>query len=307
MYTAGVNKIKIGLFVGLTYVLSLALVIIYKYLGGNYGDVFGFVVAILYMFIPLIVVLIVEKGIYKGNIRKTYEVSFRFNWWFVVALVTPIILGVVTFGISLLLPGVSFSPEMAGMFERFKDIVPPDQLQTLRDQMQTLPVHPFWLAIVQAMVAGLTINSIAAFGEEMGWRGFLQQELRGLGFWKSSFLIGLIWGIWHAPFILQGHNYPEHPLLGVFMMIVWCLLMAPLLSYVRVRARSILAPSIMHGTINAAYGIAIMLLVGGNDLLTGFTGIAGFIAFGFAVVCIWIYEKYGAKKKLEHHDFYTSP
>ena len=48
----------------------------------------------------------------------------------------------------------------------------------------------------------------------------LQRELAELGLWKSSWVIGVIWGFWHAPLILQGHNYPQHPWAGVFMMTV---------------------------------------------------------------------------------------
>ena len=36
-----------------------------------------------------------------------------------------------------------------------------------------------------------------------------------MGFLKTSVLTGFIWGVWHAPIILQGHNYPQHPVAGV--------------------------------------------------------------------------------------------
>jgi hypothetical protein len=44
----------------------------------------------------------------------------------------------------------------------------------------------FWLALGQGLIAGATINAVAGFGEELGWRGFLYRELSFLGFWKSS-------------------------------------------------------------------------------------------------------------------------
>ncbi|MFW6136657.1 MAG: CPBP family intramembrane glutamic endopeptidase, partial [Candidatus Aminicenantaceae bacterium] len=81
--------------------------------------------------------------------------------------------------------------------------------------------------LLQGLAAGVTANAVAAFGEELGWRGFLQKEFSGFGFRKASFLIGVIWGIWHASLILLGHNYPHTPIAGVFMMVVWCVLFGP--------------------------------------------------------------------------------
>ncbi len=53
----------------------------------------------------------------------------------------------------------------------------------------SLPVNPFWLAVIQGLVGGVTINAIAGFGEELGWRGLLSKELHPAGFWRSSLLI----------------------------------------------------------------------------------------------------------------------
>jgi membrane protease YdiL (CAAX protease family) len=178
---------------------------------------------------------------------------------------------------------------MAGMFERFKDMLTPEQLEQMKSQINTLPVHPFWLTLVQGLIAGLTINAVAAFGEELGWRGLLQRELGPLGFWPSSLLIGLIWGIWHAPLILQGHNYPQHPQLGVALMTIWCMLLAPIFSYIRLKACSVIAAAILHGTLNATYGLSIMLIQGGNDLTVGLTGLAGFIVLAMVDVALLIY------------------
>jgi len=45
------------------------------------------------------------------------------------------------------------------------------------------------------MIALLTFTSI--FGEELGWRGFLQDALRLLPPWKRWVLIGALWEFWH--------------------------------------------------------------------------------------------------------------
>ena len=67
-------------------------------------------------------------------------------------------------------------------------------------------------------VAAPLINTLLALGEELGWRGLLLPELLPLGQRRAILLSGVIWGFWHAPVILQGHNYPSQPVLGVFLM-----------------------------------------------------------------------------------------
>ncbi len=168
----------------------------------------------------------------------------------------------------------------------------------MQEQVAAFPVHPIWIGLLQGLVAGITINAVAGFGEELGWRGFLQNELGYLGFWKSSALIGAIWGIWHAPLILQGHNYPQNPVPGVFMMVVFCLLLAPIFSFVRLKAKSVIAAAIIHGSLNATAGLAIMLVAGGSDLLIGITGLAGFIVLAVVNAGIFVFNKRAGTKSL---------
>ncbi|MFH1484694.1 MAG: CPBP family intramembrane glutamic endopeptidase, partial [Chloroflexota bacterium] len=149
---------------------------------------------------------------------------------------------------------------------------------------------------IQGLVAGVTINAVAGFGEELGWRGFLQKELGFLGFWKSSAVIGVIWGVWHAPIILQGHNYPQHPQVGVLMMIVFTLLLSPIFSYARLKAKSVIAAAIIHGSLNGTVALSIMLIVGGDDLTVGVTGLAGFIVLALVNVALFGYDRFLAKE-----------
>ncbi|MBB6480855.1 CPBP family intramembrane glutamic endopeptidase [Spirochaeta isovalerica] len=166
---------------------------------------------------------------------------------------------------------------MDGLLDQFRGRIPADQLLLIEEQILNAPIHPIWIALIQGMIAGITINAIAGFGEEYGWRGLLYSETGHSGFWKTSLLTGLIWGIWHSPIILYGHNYPDHPVIGVLMMTIWCLLLAPVFTYIRFKSRSVIAASILHGTLNGTVGMAVMTVSGGSDLTRGMTGLSGFI------------------------------
>lgn len=281
------NIKKTLIFIGLTFFLNYLLVILFFVFGGTWSMPGSLVVPLFYMFIPMLVAIFVQKYLYQEPLRKPLGISFKINRWFFVAWLFPILLAFATLGVSLLLPGVEFSPEMSGMIQKYADLLSPEQIEEMKEQAAALPVHPLWLALLEGLLAGITINAVAGFGEELGWRGFLQKELGYLGFWKSSLLIGLIWGVWHAPLILQGHNYPEHPLAGVLMMTVFTLLFAPLISFVRLKARSVIAAAVMHGTLNGTAGIALIVIKGGNDLLVGVTGLAGFIVLALCNVVLF--------------------
>ena len=78
----------------------------------------------------------------------------------------------------------------------------------MRQQVTNNPELPLLMMVAQSLAAAVTINMLAALGEELGWRGYLHEKLISRGFWKCSLITGIIWGLWHAPLILQGHHYP---------------------------------------------------------------------------------------------------
>ena len=292
------NNKKALLFIALTFSISYLLVFLYFLFGGKWVMPGSLFVSVIYMFIPMLVTIFVQKAIYKENIKEPLGVSFKLNRWFIIAWLLPVVTSFLTLGIDLLLPMVQFTPGMEGFYESLRTTLAPEQIEVMKTQAKAFPIHPYWIGLLQALVAGITINAIAGFGEELGWRGLLQKELAYLGFWKSNILIGLIWGVWHAPIILQGHNYPEHPETGVFMMIIFTLLLAPIFSYVRLKAKSVIPAAIAHGTLNATFALDLMVIRGGNDLTVGISGLAGFIALATVNLGLFIYDHYFATEKI---------
>jgi membrane protease YdiL (CAAX protease family) len=283
---------KAALFVGLTYLISYLLVFLYSALVGSWTMPNAVVLGVVYMFVPTMVVLIVQKGIFKEPLKEPLRISFRLNRWFLVAWLLPPLIACASMGVALLLPGVRCSPEMEGMIERFGKLLTPEKIEQMRSQARVLPIHPFWFSLGTGLIAGVTVNAVAAFGEELGWRGLLLRELEPLGFWRSSALIGLIWGFWHAPLILHRHNYPEHPWAGVFLMTAMTVLLSPLLSYLTIRANSALSAAIFHGTLNATAGLAIVVIRGGDDLTTGVTGLAGLIVLAVMNLGLFAFDRW---------------
>jgi len=242
-----------------------------------------------YMFLPLIAVFIVQKLIYKEQVARPLLLMGRPNWWWFVAAIFPLLLVGLTVLVALMFPGVTLDLGM----EAYLDTLDAATTAAMSDLFEMLPFHPLWLLIGQAIIGGITINAIFAFGEEIGWRGFLLRELRELGFWKASLLIGLIWGPWHAPLTLfAGHNYPSTPVFGVLMMTVFCMLVSPILCFITIKSRSIFSAAFFHGVINGSGSLGIIILAGGNpELLNGLTGLAGFIVLFVVNMIIFIRKR----------------
>lgn len=287
------NSKKILLFIGLTFLLSWSLAISFFAFGSELNSSAGRGMLVLYMFLPMVVAIIVQKFIYKKPL-KPLGISFKLNRWFLAAWLLPPIIAFAAFGVSLLFPGVEYSPEMVGMIEKLQQSVftSPEQITQMQSQFSALPVHPIWMFLAVWLIAGITINALFGFGEELGWRGLLQKEFGHMGFWKSSAIIGLIWGLWHAPIILQGYNYPSHPVAGVFMITILTLLLSPVFSYVRIKSKSVIAASIIHGSFNATAGLSFVMIKGGSDLIVGVLGLAGFIVLVIVNIGIFIYNRH---------------
>ncbi len=285
------------LFLVLTFGLSYGLAgLFYLISGGRPGTMAFTLMGVLYMFMPLVGALLVEKVMHKEPVVRSLGMSLNFGPWFLAAWILPLLVIALTTGLSLLLPQVHFSPDMSGFIQRYEVMLTPEQIEEVRMSLETMPIHPVWLALFSGLSFGALVNTLPAFGEELGWRGFLVKAFARQSFWKAAFWIGLIWGIWHAPLILMGHNYAEHPVAGVGMMTLWCILLSPLFLYVRLKTQSVWAAALMHGVLNALAGIPLMVVSGGNDLTIGVTGLSGFVALVLVIAALaWFDYAKGGK------------
>lgn len=249
------------------------------------------IVMVISMFGPALGALVAQRRAGEGLAGPLGVLVKPNRWWFV-AWLLPLALQPLVIALGLLVPGVEWSPDLSGLLERLAATIPPEQLEETRVKLAAFP-KPALVAIMvgQALVAGISINALAAFGEELGWRGWLFRHFGALGFWRRSAVVGVLWGLWHAPIILQGHNYPQHPVAGVGLMVVFCVLLAPLHDLVRLRGGSVWAAAVLHGSVNASAGFGLLFLKGGDDLSLGLTGLAGLVTLALANVVVFVIDR----------------
>jgi len=143
------------------------------------------------------------------------------------------------------------------------------------------------IVLVQALFLGPLTGLPFTFGEEFGWRAFLLSKLLPLGRERAIILHGVIWGVWHAPVIAMGHNYPGYPLIGPVLMVVSTIFLGTFLGWIYFASKSIVAPSLAHGAINQSASIFIFFMVGLNPLTGGVTGVPGLLLWGLAALVLW--------------------
>ena len=246
----------------------------------------GFLFSAGAMLIPLLAVVL-TRWICKEPVLQGLGLSFRFNrWWWIGWLLMPVVaLGML--GVSLLMPGAHWAADS----------------ELVRLSLQQMPdgFGPCGLiavGLVSGLFAGATVNAVFALGEEIAWRGFLVKEFEGMKFLRMALAIGVIWGFWHFPLILNGHNYPAHPVIGVFMMVLMCTAFTPILLYFRQKSGSVIVPAVMHGTFNAVAGISNLFVQPNNDLLIGGAGLAGIITLLVTDVLLYLYDRFISRERL---------
>jgi uncharacterized membrane protein YhaH (DUF805 family) len=152
-----------------------------------------------------------------------------------------------------------------------------------------LPPAPVLLASVgfMSLVSGPFLNLIFTFGEEFGWTGYLLPSLLPLGRWRAVGIYGVIWGLWHAPIIAGGFNYPGHPIAGIIFMCAFTTALGLIQCSLLLSYRSVLLTSFLHATINAhVRGIWLFLVTGVAPLWGGPLGLVGILVIG--IVGSWL-------------------
>ena len=151
-------------------------------------------------------------------------------------------------------------------------------------------IYPL-LAIVQGVVL-----SFAAFGEELGWRGYMMPKLVELmGMPKAIIFGGIIWGLWHAPLTCVGHNfgmdYPGFPYVGIFLMCLFCIALGTVLMYVTIKTNSIWPAAFMHAVNNSMPSVLLLFMKQDVEIPLWIHSFSNIPLIIIAILCFWLMIK----------------
>jgi uncharacterized protein len=241
------------------------------------------IIGILYMPSPLVFTLIFERFKWREIVDK-YGLSFR-KWqvrktilWSILfyVLFTALYLGL-TFilGNWLKISGIGHV-----MLDRQEFLSLTGEVKLpLGDNLSLL----YLISFLNSIFVGLIINTFFAFGEELGWRGYLWQQLNqsdSLSSFQSKLILGITWGLWHAPLILQGYNFPGQPILGVVYMLLSTVPLTFILVSATAKYKTVMVAAFAHGLINATAYLSVVIPDGQSPLGTilGLVSITSMVA-----------------------------
>ncbi|TFC81498.1 CPBP family intramembrane metalloprotease [Cryobacterium sp. TmT2-59] len=251
---------------GLSWLISLPL-----WLGDGLADPLFAVVALAMMFTPaiaaIIVVFVLERPRNKARVLGLWPLkpAGRLIGYLALGLTVPVALILVALPVGAVL-GVY--PADFVTFSAFQEMLDA-QMKSAGASALPIPIGVLvGLQFINVLV-GAFINLVPALGEELGWRGWLLPKLMRLGTVPALLLSGVIWGLWHAPLILLGYNYPGAPgWLGLTMMIGMCTVVGAVFGWLRLRSDSVWPAALAHGAFNAAAGFSLVFAAAGESIDT---------------------------------------
>ena len=115
-------------------------------------------------------------------------------------------------------------------------------------------------------VAILRLSAVSAvltpllWGEEFGWRGYLQLRLFPRRPVLAAIATGIIWGVWHYPLLMLGTELPGHTALVLLLFPIGTVFYSIVFGWLRLRSRSIWTASLAHSAVNNLRSPLIALL-----------------------------------------------
>lgn len=293
-------KKRIIIFIIIAFTLSWLLALVIYLTGGiensrevtpGTGLTFFGILAIGYMFMPAIANFATRMITKEGMAEAYLAPKLRHGWKFWVAawLLIPLFIILGMFVYFAIFPD-QYDATMASFFEA-----------TGLAGMLPEGFSPLMYAasqVIAALLLSPILNGIPTFGEEFGWRAYLQPKLLKLMSPRAAVILtGVIWGVWHAPLIFMGYNYgTEHfgaPFMGPLMMVYFCVIVGLLIGWATIRAGSVWPAVIGHAVLNGTAALPAVFLVGDGYPLFGpyATGLIGGIFFAIAAVIILLVPK----------------
>jgi len=212
------------------------------------------------------------------------DVSFRFGGRrtlkaILLAVVFPIIIGLVAYGVAWATGLAQFDPQPLGLIASF-----------VGDTAS--PVTLFVVLLALTATIGSIIGALSAAGEEIGWRGYMLTRLIDAGVPRPVLASGLIWGLWHVPLILAGvYVAGSSPVVSAMLFMVMVTSFGFVFARMRLETGSIWPAIALHGAWNSIIQGAFDPVMGTGAGATLWVGEAGILTALALVVAAVIFSR----------------
>lgn len=284
---------RVGIYIAFAFGVAWLIALILYLTGGLTATPYTLVMlGVGYMGAPalahILTRLVTREGWKELNLRP----NFKQGWvYWLICWIAPIIFTFLGMAIFFVLFPQYYDPTFSAVTKLME--------QSAAATGQTMPAMEPWVIVLSqtltALIAAPILNAIPILGEEFGWRAYLQPKLMPLGGRKAMILMGVIWGLWHAPVIAMGHNYgsnyPGAPWTGILATIWIMFILGTFLGWAVLRGGSVWPAVIGHGAFNGIAGIYVFFTQGTPNTLLG-PSAAGLIgSWAIAVTALIIFLK----------------
>ena len=125
----------------------------------------------------------------------------------------------------------------------------------------------YWMSatpwIVLAMlIPNFLLTFLPFFGEEYGWRYYLQPKLQQrFGKRRGVLILGVVWGLWHLPLNLFYYS-PDTSLQSIVVQIFLCIALGVFFGYAYGKTQNIWVPTMLHYFFNNL----VVVIIGTADI-----------------------------------------
>lgn len=163
--------------------------------------------------------------------------------WLGLAYLLPILYGAAVYGFAWLVGQGGFTTEVVA---------------GVASQLGMAEAPPAQLVVVYTLLLATVVFLKAlpgAFGEELGWRGFLYPELqRKTSFTTASLIGGLVWALYHLPLILFSDYHSAAPrAFAVAMFFISSIALTFVYNWFRAKSGSVWPAVVLHASHNVFF------------------------------------------------------
>lgn len=141
------------------------------------------------------------------------------------------------------------------------------------------------LFILSHVFVGIIPSCAGAFGEELGWRGFMYPVMERVSGRKKAILYsGIIYGFWYLPLVISG-LYETYTVrwYGVIMFMVYLFVLNFILVWLRSISKSILPPLLIRASGNLV-GQMVLLQLSSDNRVPYLAGETGIVSIAFMIL-----------------------
>lgn len=254
---------EIAVFIATAYALAWAVHLPLLLSGNGPDDPSYGLAATVYMFTPGVAAVAVTLLVWRPG-RFAHALGFtplrplrRVGGYSLLAFILMPLLGLAATLAAALLGAIRLDlVDFSGLRTVLPDLVP--------DLVATMPATGFpWAAFLAALGLAILMSVptlVLAFGEEVGWRGYLLPRLLPIGVWPALLASGVVWGLWHSPQLFIQYTHGGFNAGQVALFLAFCVVAGVIMGWLRLASGSVWPAVIAHGANNALNTVGFLTL-----------------------------------------------